>query len=168
MSQSNFLNQSEEVKTAYLVTMVAISTADRENTAEEVAFVDQMSAEAGLLEDSQAKVREAVRDSPGIDLNAQLEQLKDNEIKFALLTDLLNLSYADGELEKEEVDAIRQIQAKLEVSDEQFDALEKYVKEANKEVEDQDGNAVMTAVGQPKEVKQNFLERVGLMVYFKK
>ncbi len=166
MSANAFLEQNEEVKTSYLVIMGAISTADHESTEGEVAFMDQMATVAGLSEESKAQVTDALKNTQNVNLKEHLSKFTDNELKYALVTDLLNISYKDGELETEEVQAITQINGVLGINDEQFAALQNYVKTANKEAEQMEGNALVSATGEPKEESGNFLEKTGLMGMF--
>ncbi|MDX2302568.1 MAG: hypothetical protein NW226_07185 [Microscillaceae bacterium] len=168
MDQQAFLQQSETVRTSYLVLLSALASADHDNSEEEIAFMEQMAAVAGLSGDNIEQVKNAMKNPAGIDMKGNLANFKDNELKFALVTDLLNLAYKDGDLEKEEVAQIQQVNQILEISDEQYDALQKYVQAANKEVEGTDGNADLDEKGEPKETPNNFLEKTGLEGMFKK
>ena len=125
MDQQVFLQQSEEVRASYLVLLSAVATADHENSDEEIAFMEQMAAVAGLSEGSVGQVKEAMKNPQGIDMQAHLTNFKDNELKYALVTDLLNLSYKDGELEAEEVAQIKKVNDILDINEEQYEALQK-------------------------------------------
>lgn len=168
MSQHAFLSESEEVRTSYLIILGAISTADRENTPEEIAFMEQMATVAGLSEEAQKKVAQSLVDSKSVNLNEHLSHLKDNELKYSLVSDLLNLSYQDGELEPEEVKAIKQVNSILDINEEQYEALKQFVQKANKEAEAKQGNAEIDEEGQPQETQMNFLSSSGLENVFKK
>ncbi|MEO1655833.1 MAG: hypothetical protein AAFU64_19990 [Bacteroidota bacterium] len=168
MDQQAFLNQSEEVRTSYLVILSAVASADHENSEEEVAFMEQIAGVAGLKEDSLGVLKEAMTNPGSVDLKAHLDNFKGNDLKFALITDLLNLAHKDGELESEEVVQIQKATAHLEINDEQFDALQQYVKAANKEVDDQEGNAELNDTGELKGEMNNFLQKTGLDNTFSK
>ncbi|NJL15150.1 MAG: TerB family tellurite resistance protein [Microscillaceae bacterium] len=167
MEENTFLKQSEEVRAAYLVVLGAISTADHENTEEELAFMEQMTAVADLSEEYKSQVSNALKDTKSVDLKSQLEKLKDNELKFALVTDLLNMAYKDGDLENSEVEAIKQVNGVLGISNEQYEALLQYTKAANQEADKEDGTPDVSPEGEIKAPKAaNFLDSMGLGTMF--
>ncbi len=168
MDQQEFLSQTEEVRTAYLAIMAALSSADHDNSEEEIAFMEQMASVAGLSESSVEEVKEAMKNPSGLDLQAKLVNFKGNDLKFALVTDMLNLSYSDGELEAEEVNQIKQVNQILEISDEQYEALVKYVQEANKLAAEEEGTPEVDKDGNPKAERNNFLSSTGLENTFQK
>lgn len=168
MSQSAFLNQSEDVKASYLVILGAVASADHENSEAEVAFMEQMALAAGLSDASKAEVTEALKNTASVNLPQHLAKFESNDLKFALITDLLNLAYKDGSLENSEVDAIKQVNGIVGISEEQYEALQQYVQAANKEASTSAGNAEIDANGQPKQSDSSFLDKVGLTSTFKK
>ncbi len=168
MSQDNtFLSQPEDVRTSYIVVMTAISSADKENTPEEVAFVNQMATVANISEENKKIVTAALTNTKETDLVAHLNKLKDNNIKFALITDLLNLANKDGSLEPSEVAAIAEVNKVLGITEEQYKALQQYVEAANKEASKEDGTPDVDTNGQLKPAKTNFLDSLGLTSTFK-
>jgi uncharacterized tellurite resistance protein B-like protein len=167
MNQNSFLQQSEDIRTSYLVILNTITTADRQNTPEEIAFVEQMAIAADLSEANRALVTAAVQDTGSVNLADHITKFKDNELRFSLVTDLLNLCYSDGSLNANEIAELNKINGTLGISPDQFDALKKYVEAANKENEATDGNSLMDANGQPKTPSGNFLDKIGLSSVFK-
>ncbi len=168
MNENSFLKENEDIRTSYLIVVASAATADRNNSQEEVAFVEQMALAANLSDDNRALITKAVQETGSADVSAHIAKFKDNELKFSLVTDLLNLSYADGKLTDSEVAEIQKINSALGISAEQFDALKQYVEAANQESSKEGGNALVTAEGQPKEQTGNFLEKVGLAPIFQK
>lgn len=168
MEENNFLNESEDIRTSYLVVIAATATADRQNTPEEVAFVEQMALAANLSEANRALVTSAVQNTAGTDVSAHVAKFKDNDLKFSLVTDLLNLSYSDGKLSDSEVAEIQKIHTALGITSEQFDALKQYVEASNKEASKEGGNTLINAEGKPKEQTGNFLDKIGLTPVFQK
>jgi uncharacterized tellurite resistance protein B-like protein len=158
--QNTFLQQSEDVRTSYLVILGAVSTADHDSNDAEVAFMEQMGIVAQLSEANNTLVKKSMTDTASINLAEHIAKFKDNDLKFSLVTDLLNISYKDGDLEKEEVEAIKNVNNIVGISDEQFNALQQYIKTANKESETD--HPVMDEKGNPKQPKANFLESTGL------
>jgi len=167
MSENTFLNQSEDIRTSYLVIMAAVSTANKENTPEEIAFMDQMSTAANLSEASKKTVTTALTNTNSTDLATHLAKFKDNNLKFALVTDLLNLATKDGNLEPSEVATIAEINKVVGISDEQYKALQQYIEAANKEASKESGTPEVDEKGALKAPKTNFLDSLGLTSTFK-
>lgn len=168
MNENNFLKENEDIRTSYLVVVATAATADRQNTPEELAFVEQMALAANLSDANRATVTQAVENAGSVDVASHIAKFKDNDLKFSLVTDLLNLSYSDGKLSDSEVAEIQKVTLALGISNEQFDALKQYVEASNKEASKEGGNPLITAEGQPKEQSGNFLEKIGLASVFQK
>ncbi len=167
MNQNTFLSQSEDIRTSYLVIMAAVSTANKENTPEEIAFMDQMSTAANLSEASKKTVTTALTNTQETDLTSHLEKFKDNNLKFALVTDLLNLALKDGSLGPNEMAVIAEVNKMVGVSEEQYKALQQYVTAANKEAAKESGTPEVNEKGEIKAAKTNFLDSLGLTATFK-
>lgn len=168
MNENSFLTENEDIRTSYLIVVASAATADRQNTQEEIAFVEQMALAANLSDENRSAVTNAVKDASSTDVASHVAKFKDNDLKFSLVTDLLNLSYADGKLSDTEVAEIQKINSALGISTEQFDALKQYVEASNKEASKEGGNPLITAEGQPKAQTGNFLEKIGLAPVFQK
>lgn len=166
MNQNPFLNQSEDIKTSYLIILTAISSADKQSSPQEQAFVEQMSTLAGLSDASKAQIQEAMANPQNLNLKDHLAKFSSSDLKYALAADLLNLAYKDGNLDSNESSQISQINSVIGVNEEQFKALQQYVTAANKEAEQTNGNAFIDENGQPK-TQNNFLEKTGLGNMFK-
>lgn len=168
MNPTEFLSQSEDVKTSYLCIMAAISSADHNNSPEEIAFMEQMGAVAGLSDASKAEVANSLKNTASVDLQGHINKFKGNQLRFALVSDILSLAFKDGNMDSNEAAQVQQIASQLDISKEQFDALLKYVESANEEAKKTDGNALMDANGQPKQPSGDFLEKIGLKGVFDK
>ncbi|TAF65310.1 MAG: TerB family tellurite resistance protein [Cytophagales bacterium] len=166
MEKQSFLNYDENTRTAYLVTLASIATADKQNTAEEVAFIEQMTIAAGLSEGNRAIVTKAVQDASSVNLNNNLNTLKGSDLKFAMVADILNLAYADKNLDAKETEQIKQVNVILGINDDQLKALQEYVNKANQAAASNAGNVELDSNGQPKNQTTNFLETSGLSAMF--
>lgn len=155
----DFLNQSEDVRASYLVVLAGITTIDRQNTPEEIAFMEQMGTAANLSDNYKAQVTGAMENTQSVKMQEHLNKFKNNDLKYALVTDIINLCNADGNLNAEELEAAKKITSFVGVSDEQFEALTKYVDAANKEASQP--TSTSTSGG-------NFLDKVGLTGIFQK
>lgn len=166
MSQKHpFLEASEDLRTSYLVVLGAITTADKENSEEEVAFMEQMSIAAELSGDNKERVKNSLKNTKSVNLSKELKDFEGDDLRFSLMADVLNLVYADGDLDKNEVKQLEKVQTTLEISEEQYDALQKYVKAANKAAEKKAGNPNIKKKGE--EEGTNFLEASGMNNMFK-
>ncbi|MEM6297118.1 MAG: TerB family tellurite resistance protein [Bacteroidota bacterium] len=167
MAEVSLLNYSEEQRVAYLSILTGIATADHENSAEEVAFIQQMAAAAQISQESWAKVQAAVKNPTSV--GGHLQTIKASDLKFALMADIINLSYADGEMDKEELQQIAKITQVLEISQEQFNTLTQYVQKANQAAEAQEANPGMLGLLGGSEIGggiSNFLGQSGLLGAF--
>ncbi len=158
MDAQQFSSQPDDIKKSYLILMSAVASADRSNTEAELAFVEQMSKIAGLSEESANEVKESMKTAP--DLGSHLAKFRDNNLKFALVSDLLNLASVDGLLNVEETNTIKQISQSINISAEQYDAIVQYVQTANAEA--------TKISGTPKPDNKSFLEQIGLKSVFQK
>lgn len=166
MEQNTLLNYPTELRTAYLAVLAGIATADHENSKEEIAFIEQMGAAAQIPADSWTEIENALRQPT--QLSGHLQSLKDSDLKFALMADVLNLCYADGEMDEEEVQQIAQITQALGISQAQFETLTQYVQKANSAAEQQEGNPGMMGLlsGGGGAGIGDFLSQSGLMGMF--
>lgn len=168
-----FLSVSEDLRTSYLVVLAATTSADQESSSEEIAFMEQMAIAANLSEENRKIVKKATEDINSTNLSGHLEDFKDNDLRFSLMADMLNVCYADGNLNQDEIKQLDQINQVLGINEEQFKALQQYVTTANKEAEKVEGNPELKKAPQkananteaegkePKEEK-SFLEKTGL------
>lgn len=168
-----FLSASEDLRTSYLVVLAATTSADKESSVEEVAFMEQMAIGANLSEENREIVKKATEDISTVNLNEHLEGFKDNDLRFALMADMLNVCYADGNLNQDEITQLDQINKVLGINAEQFKALQQYVVAANKEAEKAEGNPELKKAPQKASISEKtegkepnedkgFLEKTGL------
>ncbi|MGF1534466.1 MAG: hypothetical protein ACFCUI_12240 [Bernardetiaceae bacterium] len=141
MASNALLQYDQPLRTAYLSVLAGIATADHQNTPEEVAFIEQMAAAAELSDNGWKMVQTALSNPSNI--RPQLEQLKDSDLKFSLLTDVLNLCYADGSMDEKEAAQVAQITDVLAISQAQFQTIMQYVQKANQVAEQQETNPAM-------------------------
>jgi len=127
MEENKLLAFEESKRTAYLVTLATLATADGEVDDEEAELIEQMCKEAQLTMKSKLQVLNALYDADSVNLEAQLALLKDGALKFYIVTDILTLVKADGEFTPDEVAEVGMLKAKMNMSDQQYEALNKYV-----------------------------------------
>lgn len=121
---------TDQEKTAYLATLAALATSDREATNEELDHLLQISTEAGLSETQQEKIIDAAKDASGQDLKNSLDVLRKSDLRYALITDLIALGHADNNYTPEEKGNIEKISRYLDLDEDQFSVLDQYVQKA--------------------------------------
>lgn len=133
------LTQDENFRTSYLVILTSVATANRQNSQEEVAFMKQMCQAAQLSQASVQQVIKAMQNPSAADFSRHTQVLKNDDLRFSLVADIINLAYADGDIDADELQQIKNINRALNITDEQFDALSSYIKKANNSAEQQEG-----------------------------
>ena len=138
-------------KGAYLGAIASIASADRTASEEEIEYLSDLADAADLSERQKQAVIRAATEVSGEDLTRCLDILKNSELKYSLLTDLMAFAKADGEYtddEKENVDKIAQY---LGVNEQQYSLLDEFSDKAS------------AAEAAPEEVaKPGFLSALGL------
>jgi len=117
----------EREKSAYLSALASLATADREASEEEIKQFTEMSEAAGLSAAEQNEMLDAANDLTGQNLTRQLDVLKESDLKYALITDLMALSKSDGSYSQEERNYIQRIASYLSVDDSHFNSLDQAI-----------------------------------------
>jgi uncharacterized tellurite resistance protein B-like protein len=148
---------SDDEKGAYLCAIASLATADHSATEEELEFLAELSDSAGISGEQKEAVLRAATELSGDELSRCLDILKTSDLRFSLITDLMNFGHSDQDYSEEEKKNVEKIAAWLQINPEQFSLLDQFVnKTANVQVE-------------PEEVsKPGFLSSLGLDEKFKK
>lgn len=123
-------NYSEQEKTAYLSSIAALATADRQATAPEAEFLQHLGQQAGLSDDAIRQVLAAADDSNNQTVQRNLDALKGSDLRFSLVTDLISFARADGTYSADEEAMVAKMAQYLGVNPEQKQALETVVDQA--------------------------------------
>ena len=123
-------NYSEAEKTAYLSTIAALATADRQASAPELEFLQRLTQQAGLSQAAAQQVLHAGQDSTNQSIQQNLDQLKGSDLRFSLVTDLISFARADGAYSNDEEAMVSKISSYLGINSEQKATLEKVVDQA--------------------------------------
>ncbi len=149
MEENNpLLNYTEEQRAAYLTVLSSLSLADGEVDDEEAQLVEQMCKDSQLSFKPKMQVLNALYTPDDTDVEASLDTLKETDLKFSLVADILKLVQADGEFTPDEVKEVAMLKSSLLLSDAQYDAVNKYVEMASS----------LTSEG----ITSDFLEKSGL------
>jgi uncharacterized tellurite resistance protein B-like protein len=117
-------------KTAYLGAIASIATADRQATEEELAYISGLCNAAGLNADQTTIVQNAATDLSGKELEKNLEVLKNSNLKFSLVADLMTFAKSDNDYSEEENESIHKIAEYLGVDQHQFSLLDQFADKA--------------------------------------
>ncbi len=124
---SNFTTQE---KTAYLTALAALATSDREASDEELNHLREVSNDAGLSSEDEEKIIEAAKDASGNDLKNSLDVLKQSDLRYGLITDLIAMAKVDDSYSTEEKANIEKVSRYLNVNENQFSVLDQFVNKA--------------------------------------
>ncbi|WP_227607167.1 TerB family tellurite resistance protein [Hymenobacter translucens] len=123
-------NYSEQEKTAYLSVIASLASADREASAAEVEFLQQLAQTAGLSAGSAQQVVRAAQDSTNQTVQQNLDVLRGSDLRYSLVTDLISFARADGAYSNDEESMVNKISEYLGINQQQKQALESVVDQA--------------------------------------
>lgn len=112
-----------EQRAAYLGAIASLTTADREASEQEVAFLSELAQQTGLTQDEAQTVVDAALDPHTDALQKNLAVLRNSDLRFSLLHDLLAYAKSDGNFSIEEQKSIESLASSLGVSHDQFQAV---------------------------------------------
>jgi uncharacterized tellurite resistance protein B-like protein len=138
-------------KGAYLGAIASIAMADRQASEEEIQYLTELCRAADLSELQTQAVIRAANELQGKELTRCLDILKDSDLRFSLITDMLAFAKADGNYDEAEQENVSEIAEYLQVDQHQFSLLDQFAdKAASTEVPPE-------AIAHP-----NFLSSIGL------
>lgn len=122
---------SDLEKGAYLGAIASIATADRTASNEETNFLEVLATSAQLSPEQQQAVLSAAKDPSNISLQKCLDQLKNSELRYSLITDIISFAKSDGKYTPDEERKIKEMAAYLDINAEQYSALSQFVTAAS-------------------------------------
>jgi uncharacterized tellurite resistance protein B-like protein len=149
-SQTLLANSTNEEKGAYLGAIASLATVDRQATEDEIEYLKAL-AEAAQLSDEQAQaVITAATEISTEDVKRCLDVLKNSELKYSFITDLIAFAKSDHEYSEQEQHYVQQMAQHLGIEQNQFSLLDSFAEKA-------------TTAQNPQEVSSpNFLSSTGL------
>jgi uncharacterized tellurite resistance protein B-like protein len=148
---------SDLEKGAYLGAIASIATADRSAGEEELTYLDALCEAANLSEQQSNLIREAASTQmTDEDLKRCLDVLKNSDLRFSLVSDVLAFAESDQSYSPEEKKYVEKIAQYLGVNQEQFSVLDQFTKKAVQEVP-QHADALQTEQTTP----SGFLDSLG-------
>ena len=147
---------SDAEKGAYLGAIASIATADHTASEEELEYIMALADSADISESQQQAVARAATELSGEELTRCLDILKTSDLRFSLITDLMNFGQSDKDYSEQEKKNVEKIAAYLKINQEQFSLLDQFVnKTADIEVQPEEAS------------KPGFLSALGLEEKFK-
>ena len=123
-------NYSEDEKTAYLSAIASLATADREASPAEGQFLQALSQQAGLSPEATQQVVAAANDASNQSIQQHLDVLKNSDLRYSLVTDLISFSRADGAYSNDEEGMVNKMSQYLGINQQQQQTLETVVDQA--------------------------------------
>ena len=124
-------NYDEAEKTAYLSAIASLATADRQASPAEGQFLQALTQQAGLSAEATQQVIAAADDANNQGIQQNLDVLKNSDLRFSLVTDLISFARADGAYANDEETMITKMSTYLGINSEQRQTLETVVDQAN-------------------------------------
>ena len=124
---------SDLEKGAYLGAIASLATADREASEEEIEYIEQLCDAAQLSQKQKEFVVRAATELTGEDLKKCLDVLKNSELKYSLVTDLIAFGKSDQNYSREEQENVQKIATYLGVEQKQFSLLDQFAEKASSE-----------------------------------
>jgi uncharacterized tellurite resistance protein B-like protein len=143
-------NYSDMEKGAYLGAIASIATADHSASEEELEYLMALADSAELSEEQREVVHRAATDLSADELKRCLEILRTSELRFSLVTDLINFAQSDDSYTAEEKANIEKIAQQLNINQQQFSLLDEFAQKTNTaEVQQLAATAAATNPGDP-------------------
>jgi uncharacterized tellurite resistance protein B-like protein len=121
---------SDQEKGAYLGAIASIATADRKASPEEIEYLSALSEAAGISEPQAHAVVKAATDLSSDELKRCLDVLKNSNLKYSLVADLITFAKVDQQYLPDEKANVEKISQYLEVDKQQFSLLDQFVDKA--------------------------------------
>lgn len=118
-------------KSAYLAAIASVASADRVASAEEVEFLTLLAQAADLPPNSQQEVIAVAQDPSNVSIQKCLDVLKNSDLRFSFITDVMSFAKSDGKLDAAEQGKIQEMAQYLNINQQQFGALQEFVHKAD-------------------------------------
>jgi uncharacterized tellurite resistance protein B-like protein len=117
-------------KGAYLGAIASLATADRQATPEEVEYLNALCEAAQLSGEQTAAVMKAANEISAEDVTRCLDVLKNSDLKYSLITDLITFAKTDNNYSEQEQQNVQQMAKYLGVDQQQYSLLDQFAEEA--------------------------------------
>ena len=157
MTDESFLADfHENEKTAFIGTIASLAIVDNVATMEEIDTISSLAEAAGLSDSNRDKVLNIAKGISDSDFESWMDTLKNSELRFSLVTELISFAKSDGQYSVQEKQKIEEISSRLGINSQQFSVLDQFVSKSHES----------GASAEPS--KQGFMESMGMGDMFKK
>ncbi len=125
-SQTLLEGSSDMEKGAYIGAIASLATADRQATEEEIEFLSALAQAAQLSEQQTQIVMKAAKEISSEDVTRCLDVLKNSDLKYSLVTDLIAFAKSDSNYSEQEQQHVQQMSQYLGVDQKQFSVLDNF------------------------------------------
>ena len=122
----------EQEKAAYLAAVASMGTPEDKASPEEEEFLADLCEEAGLTQADKEEVIMEARNPANDGFERNLDFLRNSDLKYSFVVDILSFAKADGQYTEAEKQKIHRMADRLGISIEQYNALYEYVEKAEK------------------------------------
>ncbi|MBS0659867.1 MAG: TerB family tellurite resistance protein [Verrucomicrobia bacterium] len=137
-------------RAAYLGAIAALVTADRQATEAEGQFLSALAEQTGLSAAEAQRVVDAAMDPNSGSLKQNLDVLKNSELRFSLMHDLVAFAQADGDYNEAEQERVASMAKYLGITEEQQEAVDQYQTAAAQGEDPSALNGLLGSLGMPK------------------
>jgi len=121
---------SDKEKGAYLGAVASIATADREASPEELEYISALCDAADISETQKEAVTKAATELSGEELNRCLDILKNSDLKYSLVTEIIAFAKSDNNYSEAEQQRVKNISQYVGVDQKQFSLLDEFTDKA--------------------------------------
>lgn len=135
MPESILEGYSDPEKGAYLGAIASIATADREASPQELEYIENLCDAAQLSAAQKQAVLRSATELSGEELNRCLDILKQSELRYSLVADLMAFAKSDNNYSEEEELNIAKISRYLGIDQKQFSLLDQFAEQSTAQPE---------------------------------
>ncbi|WP_017711398.1 tellurite resistance TerB family protein, partial [Prochlorothrix hollandica] len=118
---------SESDRLAFYGALFAIALADNSIDKEEVELIFGVMDLEGMTESAKRQVQSYIIEPPSLPTCLRSLKAADEKLRYSLMINLVDVAWADDELDPNEKKAIDLAQHELKISNEQLDAIKKFI-----------------------------------------
>jgi uncharacterized tellurite resistance protein B-like protein len=126
LSESILQGHTDQEKAAYLSAIASIATADKVAGPEEIEYISRLCEAASLPDSYKQTVLNAATELSGEELKRSLDLLKNSELKYSLITDLMAFAKSDNNYSEDESQYVQKTAQYLGVNQQQFSLLNQF------------------------------------------
>jgi tellurite resistance protein len=127
---------TDQEKGAYLGAIASIAAVDRAATQDELQHLTALAEAAELSPAQEASVVRAATELSHDEFQKCLDILKNSDLKYSLVADIITFAKVDGNYTDEEKKNIEKISAYLDVNEKQFTLLDQFVNKTTQSSKD--------------------------------